>query len=386
MPKRILLASPHMSDAGWEKYYVKRAFDKNWIAPLGENVDLFETEVAKIVGQQYAVAVSSGTAAIHLALKSLNVQAGDVVLCSSLTFAASANPICYEGATPVFIDSEPETWNMDPQALEKALQTESRVKAVIVVHLYGIPAKMNEIMALCQQYQVPVIEDAAESLGSSYYGQQTGTIGDIGIYSFNGNKIITTSGGGMLVTANNQIAQRAKYLATQAREQTLHYEHHEIGYNYRLSNICAGIGRGQLKVLSERIAQKRAIFHQYRRLLSDIPRIQWMPEPKGSFCNFWLSCLTVEGIDPNHLITALAANNIESRPIWKPMHQQPVFKQQQVYGERYSDYLFAHGLCLPSDTKMKMKDIEWVALCLRQAIRHEEQRLPRVKRDAHGAS
>jgi dTDP-4-amino-4,6-dideoxygalactose transaminase len=245
---------------------------------------------------------------------------------------------------------------------------------------------MNEIMALCQQYQVPVIEDAAESLGSSYYGQQTGTIGDIGIYSFNGNKIITTSGGGMLVTANNQIAQRAKYLATQAREQTLHYEHHEIGYNYRLSNICAGIGRGQLKVLSERIAQKRAIFHQYRRLLSDIPRIQWMPEPKGSFCNFWLSCLTVEGIDPNHLITALAANNIESRPIWKPMHQQPVFKQQQVYGERYSDYLFAHGLCLPSDTKMKMKDIEWVALCLRQAIRHEEQRLPRVKRDAHGAS
>lgn len=386
MPKRILLASPHMSDAGWEKYYVKRAFDKNWIAPLGENVDLFETEVAKIVGQQYAVAVSSGTAAIHLALKSLNVQAGDVVLCSSLTFAASANPICYEGATPVFIDSEPETWNMDPQALEKALQTESKVKAVIVVHLYGIPAKMNEIMALCQQYQVPVIEDAAESLGSSYYGQQTGTIGDIGIYSFNGNKIITTSGGGMLVTANNQIAQRAKYLATQAREQTLHYEHHEIGYNYRLSNICAGIGRGQLKVLSERIAQKRAIFHQYRRLLSDIPRIQWMPEPKGSFCNFWLSCLTVEGIDPNNLIAALAANNIESRPIWKPMHQQPVFKQQQVYGERYSDYLFAHGLCLPSDTKMKMKDIEWVALCLRQAIRHEEQRLPRVKRDAHGAS
>ncbi len=386
MPKRILLASPHMSDAGWEKYYVKRAFDKNWIAPLGENVDLFETEVAKIVGQQYAVAVSSGTAAIHLALKSLNVQAGDVVLCSSLTFAASANPICYEGATPVFIDSEPETWNMDPQALEKALQTESKVKAVIVVHLYGIPAKMNEIMAICRQYQVPVIEDAAESLGSSYYGQQTGTIGDIGIYSFNGNKIITTSGGGMLVTANSQIAQRAKYLATQAREQTLYYEHHDIGYNYRLSNICAGIGRGQLKVLSERIAQKRAIFHQYRRLLSDIPRIQWMPDPKGSFCNFWLSCLTVEGIDPNHLITALAANNIESRPIWKPMHQQPVFKQQQVYGERYSDYLFAHGLCLPSDTKMKMKDIEWVSLCLRQAISREEQKLPRVKRDAHGAS
>lgn len=385
MPKRILLASPHMSDAGWEKYYVKRAFDKNWIAPLGENVDLFETEVAKIVGQQYAVAVSSGTAAIHLALKSLNVQASDVVLCSSLTFAASANPICYEGATPVFIDSEPETWNMDPQALEKALQTESRVKAVIVVHLYGIPAKMNEIMALCQQYQVPVIEDAAESLGSSYYGQQTGTIGDIGIYSFNGNKIITTSGGGMLVTANNQIAQRAKYLATQAREQTLHYEHHEIGYNYRLSNICAGIGRGQLKVLSERIAQKRAIFHQYRRLLSDIPRIQWMPEPKGSFCNFWLSCLTVEGIDPNNLIAALAANNIESRPIWKPMHQQPVFKQQQVYGERYSDYLFAHGLCLPSDTKMKMKDIEWVALCLRQAISREEQKLPRVKQSNRSA-
>lgn len=385
MPKRILLASPHMSDAGWEKYYVKRAFDKSWIAPLGENVDLFETEVAKIVGQQYAVAVSSGTAAIHLALKSLNVQASDVVLCSSLTFAASANPICYEGATPVFIDSEPETWNMDPQALEKALQTESRVKAVIVVHLYGIPAKMNEIMALCQQYQVPVIEDAAESLGSSYYGQQTGTIGDIGIYSFNGNKIITTSGGGMLVTDNDQIAQRAKYLATQAREQTLHYEHHEIGYNYRLSNICAGIGRGQLKVLSERIAQKRAIFHQYRRLLSDIPRIQWMPEPKGSFCNFWLSCLTVEGIDPNNLITALAANNIESRPIWKPMHQQPVFKQQQVYGERYSDYLFAHGLCLPSDTKMKMKDIEWVSLCLRQAISREEQKLPRVKRSTRSA-
>lgn len=386
MAKKILLASPHMSEAGWEQYYVKKAFDKNWIAPLGENVDLFEDELAKIIGQRHAVAVSSGTAAIHLALKALNIQAGDVVLCSSLTFSASANPICYEGATPVFIDSEPETWNMDPKALERALQTQSNVKAVIVVHLYGIPAKMNEIMALCRQYQVPVIEDAAESLGSSYHGQQTGTIGDIGIYSFNGNKIITTSGGGMLVTANSQIAQRAKYLATQAREKTLHYEHREIGYNYRLSNVCAGIGRGQLKVLSERIAQKRAIFHQYRRLLSDIPQIQWMPEPKGTFCNFWLSCLTVEGIDPTRLIASLAAGNIESRPIWKPMHQQPVFNRQQVYGGQYSDYLFANGLCLPSDTKMKMKDIEWVALRLRQAIDHEEQQLPRVKRSAHGAS
>ncbi|KRM78501.1 aminotransferase [Lapidilactobacillus dextrinicus DSM 20335] len=375
-----------MSDAGWEQYYVKKAFEKNWIAPLGENVDLFEAEVTKIVGQKHAVAVSSGTAAIHLALKALNVQAGDVVLCSTLTFSASANPICYEGATPVFIDSECETWNMDPQALETALKTQPNVKAVIVVHLYGIPAKMNEIMALCRQYHVPVIEDAAESLGSTYHGQQTGTIGDIGIYSFNGNKIITTSGGGMLVTANNQIAQRAKYLATQAREKTLHYEHREIGYNYRLSNVCAGIGRGQLKVLSERIAQKRAIFHQYRRLLSDIPQIQWMPEPKGSFCNFWLSCLTVEGIDPNQLIATLAADNIESRPIWKPMHQQPVFNQQQVYGGRYSDYLFANGLCLPSDTKMKMQDIEWVALRLRQAIRQQKQQFSQVKRSAHGAS
>ena len=259
MAKRILLASPHMSDAGYEQEYIKDAFNKNWIAPLGENVDNFEKELAASVGQKYAVAVSSGTAAIHLALKALYIQPGDVVLCSSLTFAASANPICYEGATPVFIDSEPDTWNMDPVALEQALKTEKNVKAVIVVHLYGIPAKMDEIMRLCRHYKVPVIEDAAESLGSTYKGKQTGTIGDIGIYSFNGNKIITTSGGGILITGNQKVAQRVKYLATQAREPVLHYEHQEVGYNYRLSNVCAGIGRGQLRVLQKRIAQKRAI-------------------------------------------------------------------------------------------------------------------------------
>ncbi|WP_318531113.1 DegT/DnrJ/EryC1/StrS family aminotransferase [Lapidilactobacillus bayanensis] len=357
-----------MSEAGWEQHYVQDAFAKNWIAPLGENVDQFEKEFADRVDQKYAVAVSSGTAAIHLALKALKIGQGDIVLCSSLTFAASANPICYEGATPVFIDSEPDTWNMDPVALAKALCTEKNVKAVIVVHLYGIPAKMNEIMALCRQYQVPVIEDAAESLGSTYHGRQTGTIGDIGIYSFNGNKIITTSGGGMLVTDNSEYAERVKYLATQAREPVLHYEHREVGYNYRLSNICAGIGRGQLKVLNERITQKRRIFYKYQQLLSDLEEIHWMPEPKNSFNNFWLTCLTVVGLDTRQLIADLAAENIESRPIWKPMHQQPVFAQRQFYGNQYSDQLFTTGLCLPSDTKMTNADIKRVAASLRKAI------------------
>ncbi len=376
MAKRILLASPHMSDAGYEQEYIKDAFNKNWIAPLGENVDNFEKELAASVGQKYAVAVSSGTAAIHLALKALYIQPGDVVLCSSLTFAASANPICYEGATPVFIDSEPDTWNMDPVALEQALKTEKNVKAVIVVHLYGIPAKMDEIMRLCRHYKVPVIEDAAESLGSTYKGKQTGTIGDIGIYSFNGNKIITTSGGGILITGNQKVAQRVKYLATQAREPVLHYEHQEVGYNYRLSNVCAGIGRGQLRVLQKRIAQKRAIFHQYERLLNDIPQIHWVPEPKGSFSNYWLSCLTIDGINPRRLISALDDHQIESRPIWKPMHLQPVFVQYRYYGGKVSEELFKKGICLPSDTKMTQADIERVALRLRQAIQEGLKDLP----------
>lgn len=370
MQKRILLSSPHMSRQGWEKHYVKQAFEKNWIAPMGENVDAFEDEIKNYVGRKHAVAVSSGTAAIHLALRTLNVQAGDVVLCSTLTFAASANPICYVGATPVFIDSEADTWNMDPQELEHALRTQKNVKAVIVVHLYGIPAKMAEIMEICRRFNVPVIEDAAESLGSTYRNQQTGTFGDIGIYSFNGNKIITTSGGGMLVTDNRKIAEKAKYLATQARENVLHYEHVSVGYNYRMSNICAGIGRGQLKVLDERIQKKREIFQAYKAQLADISCIEWMPEPENCFTNQWLSCMTVKGINPFDIIESLDEANIESRPIWKPMHRQPVFARERIYGGKQSDHLFSHGVCLPSDTKMRDSDIDRVVTTLRESIRN----------------
>lgn len=367
----ILLASPHLSRKGWEKFHINEALDNNWIAPVGENLDRFETELCEVVGAPFGVAVSSGTAAIHLALKSCGVRAGDKVICSTFTFVASCNPILYEKAMPIFVDSEPETWNMDPVALEAALTENPEVKAVVLVHLYGVPAKLAEIIAICQKFRVPLIEDAAESLGSTYRGQMTGTFGEVGIYSFNGNKIITTSGGGMLVTASQQVASKAKFWSTQSREQTPYYEHHEIGYNYRMSNISAGIGRGQLHVLQERIDKKRAINRLYRDLLEDLPEISFLTSPTDSYSNYWLTCVLFDKLNPKKVAQALQADHIESRPLWKPMHQQPVFKRFPYYGNKLSDKLFARGLCLPSDTKMRDKDVLRVANIIRQTILKE---------------
>ncbi len=325
---------------------------------FGENVNKFEEELSKYVGAKHGVALSSGTAAIHMALKAVGVTNGDLVFCSSLTFAATANPIIYQNATPVFIDSESETWNMDPKALEKAFEKYPNPKAVIVVHLYGTPAKINEIMEICKKHNVPLIEDAAESLGSTYYDKQTGTFGKYGIYSFNGNKIITTSGGGMLVSDDEERIQKVRFWVTQAREKARHYEHKEIGYNYRMSNICAGIGRGQLKVLNERIHKKTDIYNRYKEGLKEITEISIQPIPKNTVPNHWLSSIVLDTrskVKPIEIIEALEKENIESRPVWKPMHLEPVFKDYdfiQVEEESIAKKLFENGVCLPSDTKM----------------------------------
>ena len=362
MSKRIYLASPHMSKEGYEQKYVKEAFDTNWIAPLGENVNKFEEELANYVGAKHAAALSAGTAAIHMAFKALDVKKGDIVFCSDLTFSATANPIIYQNATPVFIDSEKENWNMDPKALEKAFEKYPNPKAVIVVHLYGIPAKIDEIKEICDKHNVPLVEDAAESLGATYKGKQTGTFGKYGIYSFNGNKIITTSGGGMLVSDDEERIAKVRFWSTQAREKARHYEHKEIGYNYRMSNIVAGIGRGQLKVLDERLAQKKHIYDTYKEGFKDISDIKMAPIPENTKPNFWLSVLTIKEnskVKPIDIMEALEKENIESRPVWKPMHMQPVFKDYdfiKVEEEPVSTKLFENGVCLPSDTKMS--DVE----------------------------
>nr|WP_311197008.1 aminotransferase class I/II-fold pyridoxal phosphate-dependent enzyme [Aerococcus viridans] len=350
---RILLSSPHMSEQGYEQEYVKDAFDKNWIAPLGENVDKFEEELVEMTKAGNALALSSGTSALHLALKAAGVGQDDIVFCQSLTFSASANPIRYEKAIPVFIDSEYETWNMDPKALEEAFEKYTP-KAVIVVNLYGLSAKLDEIKAICEKHNTPLIEDAAESLGTVYKGQWTGTFGDYGIYSFNGNKIITTSGGGMLVSNNKEGIAKARYWATQAREQVLHYEHKDIGYNYRLSNVCAGIGRGQLKVLADRVDKKRAIYNKYAEGFKDIDAITMIPDHDYETSNHWLSALTLDPqvITPTEIIDALAKENIESRPVWKPMHMQPVFEEYDFIGGNVAQSLYENGVCLPSDSKM----------------------------------
>ena len=325
---------------------------------FGENVNKFEEELSKYVGAKHGVALSSGTAAIHMALKAVGVTNGDLVFCSSLTFAATANPIIYQNATPVFIDSESETWNMDPKALEKAFEKYPNPKAVIVVHLYGTPAKINEIMEICKKHNVPLIEDAAESLGSTYYDKQTGTFGKYGIYSFNGNKIITTSGGGMLVSDDEERIQKVRFWVTQAREKARHYEHKEIGYNYRMSNICAGIGRGQLKVLNERIHKKTDIYNRYKEGLKEITEISIQPIPKNTVPNHWLSSIVLDTrskVKPIEIIEALEKENIESRPVWKPMHLEPVFKDYdfiQIEEKSIAKKLFENGVCLPSDTKM----------------------------------
>lgn len=353
MSQRILLSSPHMSDEGYEKEYVQEAFSTNWIAPFGPNVNGFENELALKVGIDHAAALVSGTAAIHLALIAAGVKEGDVVLCQSFTFSATANPIIYVNATPVFIDSDLETWNMSPKDLETALIKYPNTKAVIVVHLYGLSADMDKIVSLCRKYKVTLIEDAAESLGTTYKGKYTGTFGDYGIFSFNGNKIITTSGGGMLVSNNAERIQKARFWSTQARDQARHYQHSELGFNYRMSNVVAGIGRGQLKILDQRVQKKREIFQYYKNSLKDINSIEFMPMNEWNYSNCWLSSIVLKGnIKPLDIILALDEANIESRPLWKPMHLQPFFSKYDFVGSNVSNYLFENGLCLPSDSKM----------------------------------
>ena len=364
MNKRIFLASPHMSDEGFEKEFVKEAFDTNWIAPLGENVNKFEEELAAYVGTTNAAALSAGTAALHLAIKAAGVKRGDKVFCSTLTFSATVNPVTYEGAIPVFIDSENETYNMDPKALEKAFEKYPDVKVVIVAHLYGIAANIKEIARICKEHNAILIEDAAESLGPTVDGKFTGTFGKFGIFSFNGNKIITTSGGGMLVSEDKDAIVKTRFWATQAREPARHYEHKEIGYNYRMSNICAGIGRGQLKVLEQRVAKKKEIFDIYKEGFKDIKDIHMQEVPTNQRANYWLSTILLDEtskVKPLDIIVALEENNIESRPIWKPMHMQPVFKDTDfvkvVESEKsVSEDIFDRGVCLPSDTKMTYEE------------------------------
>lgn len=361
MGERIFLSSPHMSDEGYEKLYIKEAFDTNWIAPVGENVNQFEKELAEKVGSKAAVALSSGTAAIHMALKAAGVGGGDIVFCPTLTFSATANPVIYQNAVPVFIDSDEKTWNMCPDALEEAFEKYPNVKAVVVVHLYGLAADMDRITDLCKKHNVALIEDAAESLGSFYKGKHTGTFGDYGIFSFNGNKIITASGGGMLVSDHKERIAKVRFWATQSRDNARHYQHSELGFNYRMSNVIAGIGRGQLKLLDQRVGKKKYIFEFYKRELGDLDGVEFMPINDWNEPNYWLSTLTLSGkVRPLDIMVTLEKENIESRPIWKPMHVQPFFMKYDFFGKNVSDKLFANGVCLPSDTKMTDEDLEKV--------------------------
>lgn len=368
--------------SGYEEQFIKEAFTSNWIAPIGPHVDAFEKEIAEYVGAKGAVALSSGTAAIHLALKLVNVGQGDVVFCSTFTFAASANPIIYQGATPVFIDSEPESWNMSPKALKNAFEDAERAgklpKAVIVVNLYGQSSDMDAILDICHAYGVPMIEDAAESLGATYKGKASGTLGKYGIYSFNGNKIITTSGGGMLVSDDIEGLDKVRFWASQARDPAIHYQHSRIGYNYRLSNILAGIGRGQLKVLDERVAMRRAIFDRYVHGLSNIPGLLFMPDTSFGISTHWLTALTINqqlcGVSVSSIIDALAKGDIESRPVWKPLHLQPVYSRCLYYphsSESISDRIFETGICLPSGSSMSESDQERVIQIIRGCIREQ---------------
>ena len=362
MYKKIPLSTPHMSDEGYEKQFVEEAFNSNWIAPLGPMVDAFEQEIIQYTGSKYAVALSSGTAGIHLSLKAVGVKEGDIVFCQSLTFSASANPIIYEKAIPVFIDSDEETWNMSPQHLEEAFKKYPKVKAVMVVHLYGIPANLYKIVALCNKYNVSLIEDAAESLGSTYKGKHTGSFGKFGILSFNGNKIITTSSGGMVISEDKQSIEKIRFWATQARDKARHYQHSELGYNYRMSNVSAAIGRGQLKVLNQRVKRRREIFDMYKLGFSNNLSIKVMPANSNeAFSNCWLSSITLtDSIKVIPLIEYLEQFNIETRPLWKPMHLQPFFKRYDFIGNKTSDALFSRGICLPSDSKLIDDDISFV--------------------------
>ncbi len=379
MSKAILLASPHMG--GEEIKFVNEAFETNWIAPLGKNVDEFEKDIKKYLNIKGAVALSSGTAAIHLGLIALGVKENDIVFCSDMTFSASANPIIYQKAIPVFIDSDYETWNMSPIALRKAFEDAKKnkrmPKCVIVVDLYGQSANYNAIRAICDEYNTPILEDAAEALGATYNGKHCGTFGDIAILSFNGNKIITTSGGGMLLTNDVEVEKEMRFLSTQAREPELHYEHKKLGFNYRLSNISAGIGRGQMLVLEERVKRKREIYNIYKQQLAELP-LSMMPEAENCFSTFWLSCLLINkesNVCYLDILNALKLENIESRPIWKPMHMQPFFSSYEYFSHGDSSVcedIFARGLCLPSDTKMRDDDVYRICEIIKKVFKGKE--------------
>ncbi len=370
---KIPLATPHMSKEGYEQQYVKEAFDTNWIAPLGENVNKFEEGIAEYVGIKSAAAMSSGSAALHLALKLAGVKRGDIVFCQALTFSATVNPALYEGAVPVFIDSEEETWNMDPRALEKAFEKYPETKIVMAVNLYGNPAKLDEIKSICDKHNAVLIEDAAESLGTIYKGKQTGTFGEYNAFSFNGNKIITTSGGGMIVSNDEEKIAKARFWSTQSKENVPYYLHKEIGYNYRLSNICAGVGRGQLKVLDERIAKKTAIYEMYKEALEPTNELTMIPVPEDSKPNHWLSAAIIndDKITPEYIIDYLKEKNIEARRVWNPMQLQPIFAENdfiKVAEEDVSKKLFERGICLPSDTKMTEEEQRYVIEEIKKAI------------------
>ena len=385
MNKKIYLCSPHMG--GGEMKYVKEAFDSNWVAPLGPNVDAFERELCSATGAKHVAALSSGTAAIHLSLIMLGVGPGDYVIGTSFTFSATVNPIAYLGATPVLVDSEPGTWNMDPELLEEAIkglkvrESESRrvgegklPKAIVVAHLYGMPARMKEIMAVADKYGIPVVEDAAEALGSEYMGRRVGCNSKFGILSFNGNKIITTSGGGALISDDAALIEKARFLATQARDPAPHYQHSEIGYNYRMSNVVAGVGRGQLEVLDLRVKQHREFNQWYRELLKDVPGVTFQSEPSADFySNFWLTCIVIDpakaGTDREKLRLAFESANIESRPLWKPMHLQPVFAGCPAFVNGTSEKLFENGLCLPSGSNIDEEGRERIAEVLKREFK-----------------
>jgi dTDP-4-amino-4,6-dideoxygalactose transaminase len=373
MNPKIWLSSPHMGQQ--EFSFVKEAFDTNWIAPLGPQVNGFENDLELFTGSKYAAALSSGTAALHLALIMLGIANGDEVICQSLTFSASANPIAYLGAIPIFIDSESETWNMCPDLLETAIKDRiikgKKPKAIIAVHIYGMPAKIEEIIAIGEKYEIPVIEDAAEALGSSVNGKAVGTFGLMGILSFNGNKIITTSGGGALISDDEKFISQSRFLATQARDAAVHYQHSQIGYNYRMSNVCAAIGRGQMQVLSERVKQRRKVYEYYLKNLSGIAGINFLHEPDHYFSNRWLTAILVDpskgkGVNRETLRLSLEKENIESRPLWKPMHLQPVFQNYPSYTNGVSEPLFSKGLCLPSGSNLKDEDLKRVVDTIKQ--------------------
>ena len=371
-PTKVWLSSPHMG--GNELKYVHEAFDSNWVAPLGPNVDSFERAIEQELGNGvYVAALSSVTAAIHLGLKLLGVGPGDEVLCQSFTFSASANPIVYLGAVPIFIDSETDTWNMSPVLLRKAIEERilrnKKPKAILAVHLYGMPYKADEIRAIADEFEIPILEDSAESLGSQYKGVACGTLGDIGILSFNGNKIITTSGGGALVAKNKSIRDKAIFLATQARDEAPHYQHSHIGHNYRMSNVLAGIGRGQMEVLKSRVSARRRNYDYYVETLSSYNEISFLPEPKDFFSNRWLSCILTSSYDMReHLRMVLLEENIESRPLWKPLHLQPIFEGYGQFMDGTAEKLFERGLCLPSGSNLTQEDLGRVVATIKNAL------------------